>query len=110
MDRKISQLDPLTPVGTSDLVPVVDSISGETRHVTVSDLRSSTTLVSEEVPSDSGDHLNFTIAFTPVAGSFHLFRGGARQQSGVDFTLSGAALVLTVALADGEILLADYSH
>jgi hypothetical protein len=108
MDRKISQLDPLSPVGTSDLVPVVDSISGETRHVTIDDLRGS--VVSEEVPLDSGDHINFTIAHTPTTGSFRLFRGGARQQSIGDYLLTGAALVLSVALADGEVLLADYSH
>jgi hypothetical protein len=111
MDRKISQLDPLSPVGSSDLVPVVDSVSGETRHVTVDDLRNTgVTLVSEEVPVDSGDHINFTIAFTPIAGSFRLFRGGARQQSVSDYTLTGTALVLTSALATGETLLADYSH
>jgi hypothetical protein len=109
-DRKISQLDPLSPVGTSDLVPVVDSISGETRHVTVDDLRGSVTLVSEEAPTDSGDHTNFTIAHTPTTGSFRLFRGGARQQSASDYVLTGAALALSVALADGEVLLADYSH
>src|SRR5450631_2399794 len=111
MDRKILQLDPLSPVGSSDLVPVVDSVSGETRHVTVDDLRNTgVTLVSEEVPVDSGDHINFTIAFTPIAGSFRLFRGGARQQSVSDYTLTGTALVLTSALATGETLLADYSH
>ena len=111
VDRKISQLVSLSPVGTSDLVPVVDSISGETRHVTVDDLRGIIpTIVSEEVPADSGDHINFTIAHTPTTGSFRLFRGGARQQSGGDYTLTGTALVLTSALADGEILLADYSH
>jgi hypothetical protein len=109
-DRKISQLVSLSPVGTSDLVPVVDSISGETRHVTVDDLRNSVVLVSEEVPTDSGDHINFTLAHTPTTGSFRLFRGGARQQSVGDYTLTGAALALSVALADGEILLVDYSH
>jgi hypothetical protein len=109
-DRKISQLDPLTPVGTSDLVPVVDSISGETRHVTVDDLRNTGIVsVSEEIPV-SGDHTNFTLAHTPTTGSFRLFRGGARQQSVGDYALTGVALVLTSALADGEILLADYSH
>jgi hypothetical protein len=110
MDRKISQLVSLSPVGTSDLVPVVDSISGETRHVTVDDLRSGVVSVSEELPLDSGDHINFTIAHTPTAGSFRLFRGGARQQSTSDYVLTGAALSLSVALADGEVLLADYSH
>jgi hypothetical protein len=110
-DRKISQLVSLSPVGTSDLVPVVDSISGETRHVTVDDLRNTGIVsVSEEVPTDSGDHVNFTIANTPTTGSFRLFRGGARQQSGGDYTLTGTSLVLTSALATGEILLADYSH
>jgi hypothetical protein len=109
-DLKISQLASLSPVGTSDLVPVVDEISGQTKHVTVSDLRgSAATLVSEEVPVDTGDQTNFTIAHTPISGSFRLFRGGSRQQSGGDYTLTGTALALSTPLASGEILLCDYS-
>lgn len=66
------------------------------------------TPVAEESPTDSGDHLNFTILHTPSTGTFKLFRNGVRQQTTTDFTLTGADLVLIVALATGEVLFCDY--
>ncbi len=55
--------------------------------------------VDFEEPTDSGDHLNFTIGHTPSpASSFHLFRSRAEQIITEDYTLTGTALVLTVAL------------
>lgn len=76
---------------------------------------SSGTKVSEEVPTNSGDNTNFTIAHTPTSGTFRLYRGGARQQSigaTPDYTLTGTALVLTIPLdvANGEALFADYEY
>ena len=72
------------------------------------------TIADEEVPTDSGDHTNFTIAHTPNTGTFKLYRGGARQQSGVDYTLTGTALVLTTPLDTvdngGETLFCDYTY
>lgn len=73
------------------------------------------TAVDQEVPTDSGDHTNFTIAHSPISGTFKLYRGGTRQASiGVtpDYTLTGTALVLAVALdtANGEQLFCDYSY
>lgn len=70
------------------------------------------TIVDAETPTDSGDHTNFTIAHTPNAGTFKLYRGGARQLSGTDYTLTGTALVLTTPLdaADGEIIIVDYTY
>lgn len=73
------------------------------------------TQVLEEVPTDSGDHINFTIAQTPLDGTFRLFRGGARQQSigtSPDFTLTGKNLVLTTALdvANGEQIIVEYQY
>lgn len=108
-DRKISQLDVLSPVKDSDFFPVVDSDTGQTKKATVSDLRRAPSYISEEIPLDSGDHTNFTLANEPNAASFRLYRGGARQQSGGDYTLVGTAIALVVPLADGEVLLTDYS-
>lgn len=76
---------------------------------------SSGTKVTEELPTNSGDNTNFTIAHTPTSGTFRLYRGGARQQSigaTPDFTLTGTALVLTIPLdvANGEQLFADYEY
>lgn len=73
------------------------------------------TLVSEEVPTDSGNHINFTLAHSPDAGTLRVYRGGARQASigtTPDFTHTGTALVLSSALdtANGEVLFADYSY
>lgn len=76
---------------------------------------SSGTNVSEEIPTDSGDHTNFTIAHTPLTGTFNLYRGGAKQASiGVtpDFSRTGTALTLTYPLdvMNGEMLLCAYSY
>ena len=71
-----------------------------------------TTSVFEEVPTDSGDHINFTLAHTPTSDGIRLYRGGARQQAGVgkDYTLSGTTITLSVALATGEIIVVDYVY
>lgn len=71
---------------------------------------SSTTSVSEEVPSGSGT--SFTLANTPTSGTLKLYRGGSRQQLGIgnDYTLSGTTITLAVALSADEILIADYEY
>ena len=70
------------------------------------------TPIYEEVPTDSGDHINFTIAHTPATGTFRLYRGGTRQRAAVDYVRTGTALVLTTALdtANGEEIIADYNY
>lgn len=52
----------------------------------------------------------FTLAHTPIVGSVRLYRGGAYQQVGVDYTISGSTVTLTNALISGEVLLADYNY
>ena len=66
------------------------------------------TSVYEEIPSGSGT--TFTLAHTPTANTLRLFRGGARQQLTGDYTLVGDQITLSVALQNGEILLADYQY
>lgn len=83
--------------------------------VTIGGGSSSGTAIAEEIPTDSGNHTNFTIAYTPLAGTFNLYRGGAKQASiGVspDYSRTGTALTLTNPLdvADGEILICAYSY
>jgi hypothetical protein len=70
----------------------------------------STTSVYGETPTDTGDQTIFTLAHTPVAGTVRLYRGGAYQQSGSDYTISGDTITLTTILASGEILQADYEY
>src|SRR3990167_3576503 len=64
--------------------------------------------VDDETPSGSGTA--FTISRVPEAGSFKLYRGGARQRVTEDYTLSGKNLTLNIALAAGEILLCDFRY
>lgn len=80
----------------------------DTATITISG--SSSNSVYGEVPTDSGDHTNFTIAHTPTAGSFRVYRGGARQIITSDYTQSGTALVLSSPLATGELLIVDYNY
>lgn len=70
------------------------------------------TSVFGETPADTGDQTNFTLAHTPAAGTVRLYRGGAYQQGGIgkDYTISGATITLSVVLATGEILQADYEY
>ncbi len=81
-----------------------------TRWIAYTPAGGANTPVYEEAPTDSGDHINFTLAHTPAANTFRLYRGGARQQAGVDYTLTGAALVLSVILLTDEVILADYEY
>lgn len=64
--------------------------------------------VDKEIPSGSinGSNTAFTLANTPVSGSEHLFLNGILQESGSgnDYTISGAAITMTVApLSDEKI-------
>jgi hypothetical protein len=106
-DAKITELTLGTPAAT-DVLPYVDLSGGTTKKATVSSLR--LTAVAEEVPVDSGDQTNFTIAHAPSSGTFRLYRGGARIQNTVDYTLSGTTITLAYALASGEVLICDYAY
>lgn len=66
------------------------------------------TQVFGETPSGAGTA--FSLAHTPLAGTVRLYRGGAYQQSGTDYTIIGANITLSLALAVGEVLLADYNY
>src|ERR1700712_2778683 len=95
-DLKISQLAVISPVVDTDYFPVVDGATGQTKKATVSDLRQAPRFISEEIPLDSGDHINFTIANEPLSASFRLYRSGARQQFGGDYILAGVNIGLVV--------------
>lgn len=66
--------------------------------------------VHGEIPVDSGDHLNFTLNYTPSpAESLKVYRSRARQNLTEDYTLSGRTLTLTVAFdSANESLYCDY--
>lgn len=50
----------------------------------------------------------YTLAHTPLVGTVRLYRGGAYQQAGTDYTIVGGIITLAVATQSGEVLLADY--
>ena len=68
------------------------------------------TKVHQEIPVNSGDSINFTIAHTPLTGTDKVIRGGTEQQAGVDYVLTATALVLTIVLAAGESLWINYEY
>lgn len=68
---------------------------------------------ADETPGGVVNGLNtaFTIANAPIAGSFQLFRDGLRLRgSGVDYTLTGTNITMTVAPAIGQVLDANYLY
>ena len=75
------------------------------------DPTSSFTPVSGEAPAGAidGANVNFTIANSPRAGSFKLFKNGLRQPAAA-FTLVGTALTMASAPLAFEELLCDYEY
>jgi hypothetical protein len=75
---------------------------------------SATMFVDNETPSGTINGVNdtFTLAFTPVVGSEHLFKNGLRMKSGVsnDYTISGATITFNAGQIPqtGDTLVADY--
>ena len=67
------------------------------------------TPVSGEVPSGAIDNVNasFTIANTPVSGTFKLYKNGRRT---TEFTRIGTAITMDTAPTFGEDLLCDYEY
>lgn len=66
------------------------------------------TSVFGENLTPQGPGTSYTLAHTPQAGTVRLYRGGAYQQVGVDYTISGAIITLTQTTQAGETLLVDY--
>jgi len=69
-------------------------------------------LVSKEVPSGTKDGSNqsFTLAYTPTSGSEQVYLNGILQNSGCgnDYTISGNAIIFTVAPVSTDVILVTY--
>jgi hypothetical protein len=67
-------------------------------------------IVANEVVAFSG--IDGTLANTPIADTQVLYRNGQRLTPGVgkDYTISGAAITLTVAAGGSDAFIADYSY
>lgn len=66
--------------------------------------------VDKETPAGTinGSNVTFTLANTPTAGSEHIFLNGVLQDSGDDYTISGATITMAVAPITGEKLRSSY--
>lgn len=68
--------------------------------------------VDMETPAGSVDGVNtaFTLAFTPILGTVHLYLNGILQREGIgnDYTISGASITFATAPESGATLLASY--
>jgi hypothetical protein len=70
--------------------------------------------VDNETPSGiiDGTNATFTLAFTPIAGSVHLFRRGLRMRRGAenDYTVTGPTITFNAGAVPrpGDNILADY--
>jgi hypothetical protein len=67
---------------------------------------SSTNFVDNEIVTRASS-AHYTLANIPIVGSEHLFGGGSRLTAGVDYTISGTAIVTTNDYGIGG-LVADY--
>ncbi len=68
--------------------------------------------VDKEIPSGSinGSNTTFTLAYTPVSGSEHVYLNGILQESGSgnDYTISGSTLTYLTAPLSGDKLRVSY--
>ena len=62
------------------------------------------------VPTDSGDHQNYTLPVAPnPAGSLNVFVNGQKITPTSDYSVTATALVLVVALAADDIIYVNYT-
>lgn len=68
--------------------------------------------VDKEIPSGAinGTNTTYTLAFTPVLGSEHLYLNGVLQESGSgnDYTISGATITMLTVMLSGEKIRISY--
>jgi hypothetical protein len=70
--------------------------------------------VDNETPSGILDGINatFTLEFTPIVGSLHLWKRGLRMRAGADhdYTIAGSTIVFNVGAVPGpdDSLVVDY--
>ncbi len=73
---------------------------------------STVNFVDKETPSGAINNVNtvFTFAFTPIAGTEHIYRNGILQDVGAgnDYTISGATITFTTAPTTGDKIRGSY--
>lgn len=53
---------------------------------------------------------SLTVLHAPIVDTTRLYRGGARQRVGDDYTFFGTTITLSTAFVTGEVLLIDYNY
>ena len=70
--------------------------------------------VDNEIPAGTINGVNaaFTLVYTPIAGSVHLFLGGVRQRPTTDYTVGGNTITYASGAKPqtGDNHYADYRH
>jgi len=107
---------------TSGRIPLGTVVTSGGAITTINDRRawldaevgtlSNSNFVDNETPSGTinGSNVTFTLAFTPTAGSEHLYLNGVLQNpgGGNDYTISGATITYNNAPQTGDVLLVSY--
>lgn len=88
-------------------VTITTDVNG---HKTINATGGSGNAVYGENLTPQGPGTVYTLAHTPIAGTVRLYRGGAYQQAGTDYTIVSAIITVAVATQSGEVLLADYFY
>lgn len=115
MSKKISQLNELTTVLSTDLLAVVNS--GETKKVTKANLLKETQEIADFVDSEipagllNSSNTVYTTAFNFTAGSTHVYFNGLRltRGAGKDYTETGLnQITLSIPPHSEDSILIDY--
>lgn len=109
-NKKITELNPIVTVHTTDVLAIVDLTASETKKVTVAQLiamLSLGTVVGDEVVS--GSNTSWALANTPRANTLNLFAMGQRLKLAEDYSISGANITTMTAFPLGSVV-ANYTH
>lgn len=100
------------PANATPIVGDLDVTDGDYLRDGAPLLESGNGFVDMEIPAGAIDDLNTTylIAFTPYAGSVHLWLNGVLQREGAlnDYTIAGDTITFNVAPSTNSTLVASY--
>lgn len=97
---------------TSNSGGTIDSTAINWQSIPTSPGLQNSNFIDKEIPSGSinGSNSAFTLAYTPIVGSEHLYLNGVLQESGAgnDYTISGVNITMTTAPLTGEKIRVSY--
>lgn len=99
-------------LSTANLGGTIGTTAITFQSVGVSSGLQNSNFVDKEIPSGAinGTNTTYTLAFTPVLGSDHLYLNGILQESGSgnDYTISGTTITMASAMLSGEKIRVSY--